>query len=407
MPIANELKKNGWNSLLVHRGSWEHEKGRPSSELIDGLNVRDFSFYNTRFVYNIIKREQPKAVLILTTNYLFDRAVILAARSLGVKSFFLMHGIRSVNKDAIKKQKSTTNNAVLSKRWLFINKYLFYLIPNYLYSGAINNWKFLLSSKTYSLLWKLFRKPHRYILFPPISNELHCDIALVWGNRYKQFFIEEYGYPRERVKVVGHPPLDEVFNLDQTYSNENKPQHIINIYRKPYCVYLEDGAVEQTVNEWNHKARLEHLNEIGQICNQLGYCLVVKLHPLTNGNPIIKSFFTNLNVKIISKPIQLGELVMLSEFVIGQGSTTNDIAIALNKPLILPAWGLMKPKSLVTSKRQPSAILASSPEDLIKIIQDINTYNARKQKSRNKYINEYITYTDGKAVKRIVKYLIS
>ena len=142
MPIANELKKNGWNSLLVHRGSWEHEKGRPSSELIDGLNVRDFSFYNTRFVYNIIKREQPKAVLILTTNYLFDRAVILAARSLGVKSFFLMHGIRSVNKDAIKKQKSTTNNAVLSKRWLFINKYLFYLIPNYLYSGAINNWKF-------------------------------------------------------------------------------------------------------------------------------------------------------------------------------------------------------------------------------------------------------------------------
>jgi hypothetical protein len=67
----------------------------------------------------------------------------------------------------------------------------------------------------------------------------------------------------------------------------------------------------------------------------------------------------------------------------------------------------MKPKSLVTSKRQPSAILASSPEDLIKIIQDINTYNARKQKSRNKYINEYITYTDGKAVKRIVKYLIS
>ena len=42
---------------------------------------------------------------------------------------------------------------------------------------------------------------------------MHCDIALVWGDIYKKFFCEEYGYPESNVKIVGHPPLDPVFQL--------------------------------------------------------------------------------------------------------------------------------------------------------------------------------------------------
>ena len=45
-PIATKLRDLGWESLLVHRGSWGHDQGRPLEENIDGVLVRDIKYYN-------------------------------------------------------------------------------------------------------------------------------------------------------------------------------------------------------------------------------------------------------------------------------------------------------------------------------------------------------------------------
>jgi len=402
LPIHFELKNFGWDSLLVHRGSWEHEKGRPANEVIDGLIVREFSYYNTRFIYDIIKKEQPNGVLILTTNYLFDRAVILAARALGVKSFFLMHGIRSVDEEAIQKQRNTYSKSLMENRWKNFNKYIFYLIPNYFYSGAINNWKFLFKKSSYSIIYQLFNEPHKNILFPPITSELHCDFALVWGNKYKLFFIEEYGYPKESVKVVGHPPLDPVFKLINAQEVIQKKKYISGEkINSPYCVYLESALVEQGALGHTDDYRIEHLDEISQLLKEINVTLVVKLHPLTRWRPIV-NYFKGTNVKVIYRSIKLENLINGSEFVIGSGSTANDIAIVLNIPLILPGWGMMEQICVSTNIRQPSSILNNTKNDFSNTIKNINHQYAHKQKEREKYINEYITHTDGKAIERIV-----
>ena len=47
-PIANELSKLGWQCLLVHRGSWEHDVGRPLEEEIEGVLVRDIKYCKTK-----------------------------------------------------------------------------------------------------------------------------------------------------------------------------------------------------------------------------------------------------------------------------------------------------------------------------------------------------------------------
>ena len=408
-PIANELNKLGWESLLVHRGSWEHDQNRPLEEKIDGVLVRDIKYYKTWFVYNVFKRENPDLVLILTTNYLFDRAVILAARDLGIKTCFLMHGIRGVGEKSVALLKSMPSKALYKKRWIYGSKYLKYTIPNYFLSGILNNWKFLFRVEPYLILIKLFLKPHRYVLFPPPSNEIHCDLALVWGNIYKHFFIKEYGYPENRVKVVGHPPLDSVFKLmNNPLGEEDKFLFLETLSistDRPYCVYLEDGSVEQDANEWTTETRIEHLEEIVNLCENAGKYLVIKLHPSTVGTPIKHYFKNNKQVRII-KNVDLNKLVFWSEYAIGQGSTTNDIAIIMNKPLFLPAWGISKLKSKVTFERQPVAIPCHSPAEFLDCLQHPDKEIFAKDQERKQYTRDFITYTDGKAIDRIVDNII-
>ena len=408
-PIATKLRDLGWESLLVHRGSWGHDQGRPLEENIDGVLVRDIKYYNTRFFYKVFKRENPGLVLILTTNYLFDRAVILAARSLGIKSCFLMHGIRTIAKKKVNRYKSTPNSALIRKRWLYAGKYIKYTIPNYFTSGILNNWRFLFRVEPYSIIIKLFLKPHRYVLFPSPSNEIHCDLALVWGNIYKHFFIEEYGYPENRVKVVGQPPLDSVFKLMNNSLGKEDKLLFLKTYSistdRPYCVYLEDGSVEQGANEWTTETRIEHLEEIAKLCENAGKNLVIKLHPSTDETPIKLYFENNKRVQIF-KNMDLNKLVFWSEYAIGQVSTTNDIAIIMQKPLLIPAWDISKLKGEGTVERQPSAILCKNPDDFVKSIHNCNEIAERKSIFRDKYIHDFITYTDGRSIDRIVDNII-
>jgi len=407
IPIADELNKNGWESLLVHRGSWGHDRKRPLEENVGGILCRDIQYYRTRFFYRVLKLENPDVVLILTTNYLFDRVVILAAKSLGITSCFLMHGIRTINYVSL--QKNTPKESLFLIRWQRARKFLFYIIPNYFLSGLSYKWWFLFRTEPYSILLKMFLKPYRYVLFPPPSSEIHCDLALVWGNVYKQFFIEEYGYPENRVKVVGHPPLDSVFKLmNNPPSNEEKllflKTHAISTDR-PYCVYLADGSVEQGTDGWTCKSRIEHLDEITQICYRAGRQLVIKLHPSTDEPPIQSHFSKQDYVHIYSK-IELNLLIFWCESVIGQNSTTNDIAFTMQKLLLLPAWGISERKARRTFERQPFSILCSTPAELLECLQHSNKEILAKDQERKTYTHDFITYTDGKAVKRIVDNII-
>lgn len=407
-PIAKRLKADGIQSLLVHRGSWVHDLGRPMEEMIGDLQCRDFRYYNTRFIYKIMKYEKPYMVVVLTTNYLFDRAVVLAAKALGIKSCFLMHGIRSVIPEVIARQKTITNNSLKKKRWQKATKLLFYTIPNYFLSGMIQNKMFLFRKEPYSILIRLFINPHRYLLFPTPSSEFHCDLALVWGNVYKEFFIKEYGYPESNVKLVGHPPLDSVFNLLNNPPDESQKlsflkEHFINS-NLPYCVLLEDGAVEQGSNGWNTETRLQFLDDIAQVCLNAGRYLIIKLHPSTEAKPIHTYFLNHDHVDVIER-IDLNKLIYWADAIIGQGSTTNDIAIIMNKPLLLPAWGVSEIPNQIVYKRHPFAELCASQSELYDAIQN-NSFSVDSNKLRSNYIDEYITFTDGKANERIVNFII-
>ena len=68
--LSKPLKKFGYKLLLIHTGSWGHDKGRPKEEYIEKLLVRDISYYNSKSFLDILKLENPKAVLSGATDFM-------------------------------------------------------------------------------------------------------------------------------------------------------------------------------------------------------------------------------------------------------------------------------------------------------------------------------------------------
>ena len=60
--------------LLLHLGSWGEDTGRPKEEVIDGLLVRDISYYDRGSFDQMLEAEQPDLVLFLSTEIFLHQA---------------------------------------------------------------------------------------------------------------------------------------------------------------------------------------------------------------------------------------------------------------------------------------------------------------------------------------------
>lgn len=81
---------------LLHLGSWGDEKGRKQEELINGITVRDISFYKNHDFDEILNIERPDLVLFLSTETFAHRAFHRYCRQKGVPTIYLYHGMCSV-----------------------------------------------------------------------------------------------------------------------------------------------------------------------------------------------------------------------------------------------------------------------------------------------------------------------
>jgi len=408
VPIARELENKNVDCLFVHRGSLGAEPGRPKEEVIQGIKTRDISFYSSSLIHKIFNKEKPDAIVILSSFYILDRAVILSARALGIKTFFLMPGIREVDEEYIRTTEYETKfkklNSIKAKL-AKIPKYLTFVIPNYFYSGMQNSKYFFLSLSPWKTLVELFLQPGRKILYPTPSNEIHCDKALVYASRYKRFFHEKYGYPLEQIEIVGNPSLDGAHDIinDQDkkviFEKQFREQQKIET-NKPIVTYLTTPFVEAGYEGWTSKVRVEQIKEFLEGCIETGFHLVVKLHPAIK-DPEIYELEKNFSDITIVYACDLPSLVNISSAIIGHHSSTLLIPIALEKPLFIPRWGLMSALNDRFSG-EGVAVAVKSLEQLVLSLQQLKLKHFSNIVGPEKkiFFDNYISIFDGKAVER-------
>ena len=404
LPINTYMKEKGVDCLLVHWGSWDAEPGRPKEEVIDGLLCRDISYYKTNIIYKVMKREAPDCVVTLTTNNILDRAKILAARALGIPSVFLMHGIISVTEHAVAEEVKVFEPTLRRKRFSKIPKHLQYIIPNYFYSGLCENSRYLFTREPYLVILNSFLHPEKWKVYPDPSLELQCDKCLAWGNVYKEFITDTYGYARDAVVVTGHPPLDQACRIREQPPTEEeieefKQQNGIDPSAR-LVLYIEGAFVYSRFEGWTRESLLEHLLEIARLCAESGRHLVVKLHPSTEDVSWLKEGVRGQATIVQDADSEM--LIWAAESVIGHSSTLINSAIVMKKPVFIPRWGISRGIPSNFDEVAP-VVVCKSPADLSRYVQDPETVRAKLDSARADYLRDYLEPLDGKSQDRICR----
>ena len=68
--------ERGMSFSIVHIGSWGSDPGRPSREVVGGLEFRDVTFYPGKSFDQILEEERPDAVVLLSTQTFAHRAFL-------------------------------------------------------------------------------------------------------------------------------------------------------------------------------------------------------------------------------------------------------------------------------------------------------------------------------------------
>lgn len=397
LQIDKILKEKGHSTLLLHIGSFIGTYKK--EEVIDGILCRDIGFYNTKYIHEALERIKPDVVLTLNSRTFSDRAVDLSCKALGIKSVFLMHGVMPTGDEipcAIKTMDKVFTSPV--NKIKKIPKYFRFVFPNYIYSSFKYDRRNVTRLYFLKIIWAYLNNFTQCYYWPPFADELAQDKCLIFAEIYRDYY-ERGGFKESKIIIVGNPKNDPLFRQIESkdFKIDDLPQDVVKLTEnnKRYAVYLEDAFVETpNMGGWTHEYRNDHLTQIADRLKKEGVTLVVKLHPSTN----IKNIKVKSDNIIIVPKANISTLSYYANFCIGHISTTVQIPIILNKPVVIPMWD--RSKNIWDSYCKHNVANAWNH-----IEENINlTVN---QKAREEYIRQYITVTEPVAIERIIREILN
>ncbi len=333
-----ELRARGHQTLLLHFGSWRGPCA--PEEQVRGILCRDITYYKTHFIYEMLRRERPDVVISLNTTYLPDRAMVLACRTLGIKTVFMMHGNRIWDDAESDGQYMNSLEKSLNSKFrkvLKAPKYLYQVIPNYLYSlkrGAGLSWR------TLPVIFQYIKNPARASYFPTDAAELFHDKCLVYSNCEAKYYLQ-IGYPNAKIKVTGSPKHDPLLKRlrDKTFKSSRLPVALREkLERGERYVLILDEALPETLGfaGWTNEYRHDYIQSLSERFLKEKLFVVIKAHPTSNLKVLQQA--TNENV-LLYQTEDLNDLIYFSELCVVHSSTTVANCVLIGKPILQPRWG--------------------------------------------------------------------
>jgi len=395
--IDSALRESGHETMLLHVGSWRFP--HQEEQVIDEIVCRDISYYNTSDLYQVLKTLKPDVVITLNCSSLLDRSLSLNCKSLGIKTVFLMHGIRATGNEIDKTIEiySVHYNSIFNKLKKG-KKYLKTFIPNYVSALKRSKPSRILNLKFLSTIYSNFSSPAKNMFFPKNSDEIVTDKCLVYSNKYIAYYTS-IGFPGNTIHVVGNPAYDALFKRidERSFNAAGLPAAVQQIIAggKKYAVYLEDGFVEQgNMGEWTNEFRSKLVNDIAERLKKENVFLVVKIHPSASA-ALFKA--TSDNMLLLEKT-DLNALIYYSSFCFGHISTTVNVAVLLNKAVIVPQWSF-------SANIVDYYVKTNVAKPWLNIEDEIDT--SIDEKSRDAYVHDSITVTKPVAIHNIVHEIVN
>jgi len=235
-------------------GKIENQIKRDICEKLDNAEFSQTSFQSTVSSYrDQIGKIRPQMVVIFA-HRLPDMAVLVAAKQLGIPTVYYQHGLY------IPFMRRTVGlffaNALKTLRY-----------ASYAISIGLNSGPGGISGLLSFIKIFLFGHNIRDAGLP--IDKITADTCLVYGDHWVDYHIEQYGYSKNAIKVVGTPDLDGVdLESSRTLDNSSLEDKFCYVAQ----TLVEDGRLARSVME-NFLQNLA-----GQIKSYDGE-LLIKLHP--------------------------------------------------------------------------------------------------------------------------------
>lgn len=342
--ILNDLL-NGFDHFQAHAIKQKlsyyftyHNSENVFSEFVKKIEMAD----------NMIDSIQPDVILLEEEYGVFERSLLIAAKSRNIPTIAIQHGvIHEFHKGYIFKDNEISPDLSISF-------------------------------------------PYTHI----------ADITAVYGEYHKMLLTKVSSYPNNSVVVTGQPRYDRIDSLKKNY-NRNEffqywkipPRCRILLWLPAFC-YLSNDEIER-----DFSSILGDLNEIEDLI------VLIKPHP---GDPDCsiwelqnKINDVNSNAIVIPKNFDTLYCILASDLVVMKDSTTGMEAIALGKPLI--QLNLEKSVDQVDYVGEGVGFGIYSAKDLKPLILQILNNDLRiSDEKRTQYLEDYFYKIDGKASERII-----
>lgn len=326
--LVSAFEEKGYQLLLIHIGSWGHDKNRPKEEYIGKLKVRDISYYSDGNFSKILIKEKPEAIIFLSTRAFVHQAFNRYADYFNIPTVHLAHGLVGVQFISLEDPAYNTSYRYLLSIWMQrIGKNLFKLLPCYM--------RALIDTKATSHDWlafgkelydKAFAKNNNNILAP---LDAKTSIGLVYSKADISYFRDGYHLDEKDIFVVGNPDLIR-FNLRNEDFGTGLDQDSIS---NNEIIYIDTALIQTGLVFRSETEYISHLANTHRQLSEQGYKMLVKLHP-SHVNTGVPAELTKLGIEICQNNEFVSRLkkgtAAMAEF-----SSAALIPALMGKPLLL------------------------------------------------------------------------
>ena len=332
--LVQAFDKLGYQLILIHIGSWGHDRGRQKQEVINGLLVRDISYYAQSSFDAVLREEQPAAVIFLSTRAFAHQAFNRYAVQQGIPTFHLYHGlvnVQAVNADNHQVPYKTNwikQFSILRKR---VFKNLFVLWPVY--------FKSLVDTKAKLSDWGWFFREIYFKVSKPAAGFAPPDTTTLGGFVYTAAdinnMIQTYGINPRNVHAVGNPDLMH-FGL--------KPKDIGSALNNDQpgsdVMYIDTGLIEAGIVFDGEKDFTEHLLTTRLALHAQGLNLIVKLHPSHFRSGLAQKL-ADVGIQIVSNQEFVSKLHECLATLV-EPSSAAMLPALIGKPIFLVQYGKLQ-----------------------------------------------------------------
>lgn len=393
--LNGKFNECGYETLLVHTTSFHHPI-KDKEYQIEGLKLRDISYYKTKLFRKVIEQEKPSIILMINLSFVLDRAIVNIAKKKNIKIVYLAHGSLT-NPSEFDNARKNLDRKIKGNAKRIFSKKNFYGLCNYIDSQTAKE-KIPAFIK---LVKGIAAHPAQYLTLAKYDRELDVDLMMVYENKDKKLLTEKMNFPKDKIKVVGNPEISEFINLPI----QEKSTFISNvgIQTENYVLYLDDGLVANKI--WTRDEWYCHLISIANVLQKGQTQLVVKLHPRVNLDEHMAFFLENKESIIPIADADFKNLIFHSKLVISHYSSTVIYALLFHKKVIVPKWS-----------ENSRALTNKYPDNVVHYCQDINefeneinnyTINEEDTENINKFLRETGMNTSLNSIDLIVDSILS